>query len=47
MTSKQAREVYARHYDVDDTYLVRSEDIEDEKASYGEDWKKVWRPSKR
>ncbi len=38
MTSEQAREVYARHYDVEDTYLVKPEDIEDEKAAYWKDW---------
>ncbi len=42
MTSEQAREVYARHYDVEDTYLVRPQDIEDEKAAYWKDWQKSY-----
>lgn len=40
MTSEQAREVYARHYNIEDTYLVQPEDIEDEKAAYRKDWQK-------
>ncbi len=42
LTSEQARNVYARHYDVKDTYEIEPEDIEAEKAAILEDWEKYY-----
>ncbi len=42
LTSEQAREIYARHYDVKDTYEVQPEEIEAEKAAYWRDWEKYY-----
>lgn len=42
ITSEQAREIYARHYDVKDTYVIEPEDIEAEKAAILEDWEEYY-----
>lgn len=42
MTSEQAREIYARRYDIEDTYLIDPEDIEAEKAAYWRGWEKYY-----
>jgi hypothetical protein len=39
-TAAEARELYAKHYDVEDTYLMPPEDVEDEKALILKDWEK-------
>jgi hypothetical protein len=36
ITSAQAREVYTRYYDVDDTYIIDPEDVEEEVADLRE-----------
>jgi len=42
LTSEQACEIYARRYDVKDTYIVEPEDIEAEKSAILEDWEKYY-----
>jgi hypothetical protein len=42
LTSEQAREIYARRYDVKDTYIVEPEDIKAEKSAILEDWEKYY-----
>src|ERR671912_1048703 len=39
-TAAEARELYAKHYYVEDTYVVPPEDVEDEKAFMHKDWEK-------
>jgi hypothetical protein len=39
-TAAEARDLYAKHYDVEDTYLMPPEDVEDENTLILKHWEK-------
>lgn len=42
LTSEQARRIYSRRYDVEDTYEIQPEEVEAEKAAILGDWEKYY-----